>query len=68
MKVLLRTFVGIQHYSLLNQPKEMEVLAKDPGKCASLMQGSRTQEEEIPLKMGAFMQICTDLQGFTRAE
>lgn len=54
----------LQHYSLLYQPKEMEVVAtdpgkdpKDPGKCASLMQGGRAQGEEIPLRPGTFMQI-----------
>lgn len=64
MKLLLQTFVRIQHYSLLYQPKEMEVVAKDPGqdrkdpgKCASLIKGGRAQEEEIPLRPGIFMQI-----------
>lgn len=38
MKVLLQTFVVIQHYSFLYQPKEKEVVAKDPpGKRACLM-------------------------------
>lgn len=57
MKLLLQTFVRTQHYSLLCRPKEMEVVAKDPGKCASLMQGGRAQEDEIPLRPGTF--ICT---------
>lgn len=51
---------------LLYQPKKMEVMAKDPGKdpkdpgkCASLMQGGRAQEEEISLRAGTnFALIC----------
>lgn len=53
MKVLLQILVGMQHYSLLSQPKEKEVVAKDPGKHASLMQ----EEEEISLRPGTFMQF-----------